>query len=116
MALQTDPAAFSITALLADQVALVARHEGVSPGAAALLLRQMMERRQGCRQLLALLRRELDQEPDPREAAKIAAVLRETTAWADAVTAAIEGNAEDDGDGGPTAPVRAHAPFQRVRH
>lgn len=116
MALQTDPAAFSITALLADQVALVARHEGVSPGAAALLLRQMMERQQGCRQLLALLRRELDQEPDPREAAKIAAVLRETAAWTDAISAAAEGNGCDGGDGGRAPPARAHALFQPMRH
>lgn len=115
MALQTDPAVFSITALLADQVALVARHEGVSPGAAALLLRQMMERRQGCRQLLALLRRELDQEPDPREAAKIAAVLRETAAWTDAISAAAEESGGDDDDG-PAVPARAPAPFQQLRH
>lgn len=113
MALQTDPAAFSITALLADQVALVARHEGVSPGAAALLLRQMMDRRQGCRQLLALLRRELDKEHDPREAAKIAAVLHETTAWTDAITLRPEEGGED---GAPGVSSCTPARRSQVRH
>lgn len=116
MALQTDPAAFSITALLADQVALVARHEGVSPGAAAMLLRQMMEQRQGCRRLLALLRRELDKEADPREAAKIAAVLRETMAWADAILSGPADGLADADEAGEGASHVFPTPLQRVRH
>lgn len=114
MALQTNPAAFSITALLADQVALVARHEGVSPGAAAMLLRQMMERRHGCRRLLTLLRRELDKEADPREAAKIAAVLTETMAWADALAGIPDDEDEDGPDRDESS--RSVAPAQGLRH
>ncbi|HEY0836961.1 MAG TPA: hypothetical protein VGE72_23825 [Azospirillum sp.] len=81
MPLQSNPAAFSITALLADQVALIARHEGVSPGAAALLLRQCMDGRGGRRRLLTMFEREMRREVDPTEAAKIAVVHTETAAW-----------------------------------
>jgi hypothetical protein len=79
--LQSDPAAFSITALLADQVTLIARHEGVSPGAAALLLRQCMDGQRGRRRLLKMFEREWRREADPAEAAKIAVVHSETAAW-----------------------------------
>lgn len=85
MPLQSDPAAFSITALLADQVTLIARHEGVSPGAAALMLRQIMDGHGGRRRLLSMFERELRREADPAEAAKIAVVHTETAAWLDAM-------------------------------
>lgn len=83
MPLQTDPtAAFSITALLADQVALVARSQDLPPGAASLRLRELMQGADGRSQLLRLIEAELRAEPSAAEAAKIAAVLAETAAWA----------------------------------
>lgn len=85
MPLQSDPTAFSITALLADQVTLIARHEGVSPGAAALMLRQIMDGHGGRRRLLSMFERERSREPDPAEAAKIAVVHSETAAWLSAM-------------------------------
>lgn len=81
MRLQTDPTAFSITALLADQVALVARNQKLPPGAASLLLRELMEDPAGRRRLLRMLESEWRAERDTAEAAKAAHVLAETAAW-----------------------------------
>lgn len=81
MALRTDPTAFSITALLADQVALVARNQKLPPGAASLLLRELMEGPLGRRRLLCMIEAERRAEGDAGEAAKIAVVLAETAAW-----------------------------------
>ncbi len=81
MALQTDPTAFSITALLADQVALVARSQTLPPGAASLLLRELMTGPLGRRRLLRMIEAERRSEGNAAEAAKIAVVLAETAAW-----------------------------------
>jgi len=81
MPLRTDPSTFSITAFLADQVTLLARHEGISPGAAVLRLRELSEDGQGRRHLLDVFAEAGEHERDPAEADKIAAVHRETLAW-----------------------------------
>ncbi len=81
MALQTDPTAFSITALLADQVALVARSQKLPPGAASLLLRELMTGPLGRRRLLRMIEAERRAEGNAAEATKIAVVLAETAAW-----------------------------------
>lgn len=82
MRLQTDPTAFSITALLADQVALVARSQKLPPGAASLLLHELMAGAAGRRRLLRMIEAEQRAEANRAEAAKIAVVLAETAAWA----------------------------------
>ncbi|MGQ9370837.1 hypothetical protein [Azospirillum sp. A39] len=84
MRLHSDPARFSITAFLADQVALVARHERLSPGAALLRLRELSQDQRGRRSLLAMVAAVERQETDPVEAGKIAAVRREMAAWMEA--------------------------------
>jgi hypothetical protein len=84
MRLQTDPAHFSITAFLADQVTLVARHERLSPGAALLRLRELSRDTKGRRQLLAMVADAGRRENDPLEARKIAAIGSELAAWLDA--------------------------------
>jgi len=104
VALQTDPSAFSITALLADQVALVARNQKLPPGAASLLLRELMEGPLGRRRLLRMIDAEWRAEGNAAEAKKIAVVLAETAAWiaeldsrADPL-AVLEGDEEPDAD------------------
>lgn len=81
MRLHTDPSSFSITALLADQVTLVARHEGLPPGAARLLLDQLMAGTGGRRRLLRIIERAWRAEANPAEAAKLAVIHGHTAAW-----------------------------------
>ncbi len=81
MRLQTDPTHFSITAFLADQVTLVARHERLSPGAALLRLRELSKDRRGRASLLAMVSAAERQENDPVEVGKIVAIRREMSAW-----------------------------------
>jgi len=118
--LQTDPTAFSITALLADQVALVARSRKLPPGAASLLLRELMEGRDGRRHLLRLIEAERRSEVNPAEAAKIAVVLAETATWtaeldsleAPLTALANAALADDEAEEGPariTGPLRRGA-------
>ncbi|MGQ9367674.1 hypothetical protein [Azospirillum sp. A39] len=81
MRLHSDPTSFSITALLADQVTLIVRHEGLPPGAARLLLDRLTATPEGRRRLLRIFEREMRREADPREAAKIALVRTHTADW-----------------------------------
>lgn len=81
MRLQTDPSRFSITAFLADQVTLLARHERISPGAAVLRLRELSQNGSGRRHLLDILAEAGRHERDPAESDKIAALCREMLAW-----------------------------------
>ncbi|HYH23501.1 MAG TPA: hypothetical protein VD995_33200 [Azospirillum sp.] len=83
MRLQTDPAHFSITAFLADQVTLVARHERLAPGAALLRLRELSRDAKGRRQLMAMVSDEARRETDPLEVRKITALGSEMAAWLD---------------------------------
>ena len=123
MPLQTDPSAFSITALLADQVALVARSQELPPGAASMMLRELMEGTLGRRRLLRMIEAEWRAEGNAAEAAKIAVVLAETAAWiseldsrADPLSA-LDGDEEPDADEllAPEAPVRLGGPLPRDR-
>jgi len=103
VALQTDPTAFSITALLADQVALVARNQKLPPGAASLLLRELMEGPLGRRRLLRMIEAEWRAEGSATEAAKIAFVLAETAAWIAELDSRADPLAVMDGDDEPDA-------------
>ena len=81
MRLQTDPSRFSITAFLADQVTLLARHERISPGAAVLRLRELSQDGRGRQHLLDILAEAGRHEHDPTECTKIAALCQEMHAW-----------------------------------
>ena len=81
MRLQTDPSCFSITAFLADQVALVARQENLPPGAALLRLQELSRTPEGRTTLMHLIEAAGEREPNADEAAKISAICRELTAW-----------------------------------
>ncbi|PWC32376.1 hypothetical protein [Azospirillum sp. TSO35-2] len=81
MRLQTDPSCFSITAFLADQVALVARQEKLPPGAALLRLQELSRTPEGRATLMRLITAAAEREPNADEAAKIAAICLELTAW-----------------------------------
>jgi hypothetical protein len=81
MRLQTDPSRFSITAFLADQVALVARHEDVPPGAALLKLQELSRDAAGRARLMEIIRKAGEQETDPAELSKIRAIGSEIAAW-----------------------------------
>ncbi|AWU93600.1 hypothetical protein [Azospirillum ramasamyi] len=81
MRLQTDPSCFSITAFLADQVALVAREEKLPPGAALLRLQELSRTPEGRAKLIRLIDAAAQREPNADEAAKIAAICRELSAW-----------------------------------
>jgi hypothetical protein len=81
MRLQTDPSCFSITAFLADQVALVAREEKLPPGAALLRLQDLSRTPEGRAKLIRLIDAAAQREPNADEAAKIAAICRELSAW-----------------------------------
>ncbi|WP_156927083.1 hypothetical protein [Azospirillum halopraeferens] len=113
MRLHTDPNSFSITALLADQVTLVARHEGLPPGAARLLLDQLMAGTGGHRRLLRIIERAWRTERNPAEAAKLAVIHGHTAAWL------VDGGA-DDGEREPQPPTlrsdpRTTGPERRPR-
>src|SRR4051794_7196523 len=99
--LQTDPTAFSITALLADQVALVARSQKLPPGAASLLLRELMEGPAGRRRLLRMIEAEWRAEGNVTEVAKIAFVLAETAAWMAELDSRADPLADFDADDEP---------------
>lgn len=81
MRLHTDPSQFSITAFLADQVSLLARHERLSPGAAVLRLRELSQDGQGRARLLSIVEEAGQGATDPAEAAQIAAIRAELEAW-----------------------------------
>ena len=81
MRLQTDPSRFSITAFLADQVALVAREEQLSPGAAVLRIQELSRDPTGRARLLEIISDAWRRETDPTESSKIAAVRSEMAAW-----------------------------------
>jgi hypothetical protein len=81
MTLRSDPRRFSITAFMADQVDLVARHEHLSPGEAAIRLRTLSANANGRRQLLAIVRDACRTETDPLERSKLAALRAEVVAW-----------------------------------
>lgn len=81
MRLQTDPSRFSITAFLADQVALVARQEKLPPGAALLRLQELSRTPEGRATLMRLIESAGRCEPNAEEAAKIEAICRELVAW-----------------------------------
>ena len=81
MRLQTDPSCFSITAFLADQVALVARQENLPPGAALLRLQELSHSPEGRATLMHLIESAGQREPNADEAAKISAICRELAAW-----------------------------------
>lgn len=128
MALQTDPTTFSITALLADQVALVARSQKLPPGAAAMLLHELMEGPLGRRRLLRMIETEWRAETNAVETAKIAVVLAETAAWIAELDSRVDPLAAFDGDEEPDAdellahdapvhdtPVRLGGPLPRDR-
>lgn len=123
MALQTDPTAFSITALLADQVALVARAQKLPPGAASLLLRELMEGPLGRRRLLRMIEAEWRAEGNAAESAKIAVVLAETAAWMAELDSRADPLADFDAEDEPDAdellahdaPVRIGGPLPRDR-
>ena len=112
MPLQTDPSAFSITALLADQVALVARNQKLPPGAASALLRTLMEGPAGRRRLLRMMAAEQRSETNAVEAAKAAAVLAETMAW---IADLDRRDAPPEEDGVDEAPAPTAAPRPPVR-
>lgn len=82
MPLHTDPARFSITAFLADQVTLVARHEHLSPGQAVLRLQELSRDTRGHGCLLAIVREAERRATDPDERSKLAALTAQITAWA----------------------------------
>lgn len=123
MPLQTDPTAFSITALLADQVALVARSQKLPPGAASLLLRELMEEHFGRRRLLRMIEAERRAEGNAAEAAKIAFVLAETAAWMAELDSRADPLADSDAEDEPDAddrpareaPVRLGGPLPHDR-
>jgi hypothetical protein len=81
MALRSDPRRFSITAFMADQVTLVARHDRVSPGEAALRLQTMSGNPAGRRQLLAIVRDACRTETNPVERSKLTALRAQVVAW-----------------------------------
>lgn len=81
MRLQTDPSCFSITAFLSDQVTLVARQEKLPPGAALLRLQELSRTPDGRATLMRLIEAAAEQETNPDETAKIAAICRELAAW-----------------------------------
>lgn len=81
MRLQTEPSCFSITAFLADQVTLVARREGLPPGAALLRIQDWSHNAEGRARLLRIVAEAAERESNPDEAAKIAAIQRELVAW-----------------------------------
>jgi hypothetical protein len=81
MAIRSDPRRFSITAFMADQVALVAKHDRVSPGEAALRLQNMSGNPAGRRQLLAIMRDACRNETDPFERSKLTALRAQVVAW-----------------------------------
>lgn len=105
MRLQTDPSCFSITAFLADQVTLVARREGLPPGAALLRIQDWSHNAEGRARLLRIVAEAAERESNPDEAAKIAAIQRELVAWG-------------YGEGGIDAdrPVLGRAPYDDTRH
>ncbi|MCG5241169.1 hypothetical protein [Azospirillum doebereinerae] len=81
MRLQTDPSCFSITAFLADQVTLVARHEDLPPGAALLRIHDLSRSPEGRARLLGIIGDAAKHETNTDEAAKIAAIHAELLAW-----------------------------------
>ncbi|WP_042704348.1 hypothetical protein [Azospirillum sp. B506] len=81
MRLQTDPSCFSITAFLADQVALVSRQEKLPPGAALLRLQELSHTPEGRATLMRLIESAAEREQNADEAAKISAICRELSAW-----------------------------------
>lgn len=87
MALLSDPQRFSITAFMADQVTLVARHEQLSPGEAAIRLQHLSGNMAGRRRLLAIVRDACLREKDPIERSKLAALRAEVVAWNQAAEA-----------------------------
>jgi len=66
---------------MADQVDLVARHEHLSPGEAAIRLRSLSANSTGRRQLLAIVRDACRAETNPTERTKLAALRAEVVAW-----------------------------------
>lgn len=81
MRLQTDPSRFSITAFMADQVTLVARHERLSPGAAVLRIQELSRDPAGRARLLEIIGEAARHETNPVESRKIAALRSELAAW-----------------------------------
>ncbi len=81
MRLRTDPIRFSITAFLADQVTLVERSEGLSPGAALLRLQHLSRDAEGRARLLDMFKDAARRECDPVEARKIAAIQAQFLEW-----------------------------------
>ncbi|CAO3420319.1 hypothetical protein [Azospirillum doebereinerae] len=96
MRLQTDPSCFSITAFLADQVTLVARHENLPPGAALLRIHDLSRSAEGRARLLGIIADAAKHETNPDEAAKIAAIHGELVAWGYG-DALIDGHTYDNG-------------------
>lgn len=82
MRLQTDPSRFSITAFMADQVALVARQERLSPGAAVLRIQELSRDSVGREHLMEIISEAWRRETNPVESRKIAALRSEMAAWA----------------------------------
>lgn len=105
MRLQTDPSCFSITAFLADQVTLVARREGLPPGAALLLIQDWSRNAEGRARLLRIVAEAAERESNPDEAAKIIAIQRELVAWG-----------YEDGGMDNDRPVLARPPYDNARH
>jgi len=81
MNLRSDPRQFSITAFMADQVAVVADHERLSPGEAVIRLRYLTGDPAGRRRLMAIMRDASRREANPTERDKLLALRAQVVAW-----------------------------------
>lgn len=81
MNLRSDPRHFSITAFMADQVAIVADHERLSPGEAVIRLRCLAGDAAGRRRLMAIMRDASRRETNPTERDKLLAIRAQVVAW-----------------------------------